>query len=381
LDILMSGPDAANELFELMTRLQAAAKPVESAEIAKPLDVLEAAAEALKSSFSGSWLGYHAYVYYADLEAAPPGAHFSQEWGLKRMMGSTLGSRGNWEEFDPAEVEVSIHESAGKPKLKSAEKAAASAVKAFEHAKSEGISILAAELDDNPDSFLTKQKEDLEKLESLSADKITQIWSPSGQIIIRDMIAVGQGYRVPPHVKVLAEVASLRSAFRVCEMGALICQKAASHLERKSRKRKKNDLIGTNVFLGHGRSGEWRKLKDFLQDRLGLPWDEFNRVPVAGVTNIARLSEMLDSAAVAFIILTAEDEMADGHTQARMNVIHEAGLFQGRLGFTKAILLLEEGCSQFSNIEGLGQIRFAKGNIATAFEEIRLVLEREGLLS
>ena len=73
--------------------------------------------------------------------------------------------------------------------------------------------------------------------------------------------------------------------------------------------------------------------------------------------------------------------MADGHTQARMNVIHEAGLFQGRLGFTKAILLLEEGCSQFSNIEGLGQVRFAKENIATAFEQIRLVLEREGLLS
>jgi predicted nucleotide-binding protein len=133
--------------------------------------------------------------------------------------------------------------------------------------------------------------------------------------------------------------------------------------------------------LGHGRSNEWRKLKDFVQDRLGLPWDEFNRIPVAGITNVARLSEMLEAAAIAFIILTAEDEMVDGQVQARMNVIHEAGLFQGRLGFTKAIVLLEEGCSQFSNIEGLGQIRFPEGNIAAAFEEIRLVLEREGLLS
>ncbi len=49
-----------------------------------------------------------------------------------------------------------------------------------------------------------------------------------------------------------------------------------------------------------------------------------------------------------------------GVCQARMNVIHEAGLFQGRLGFTKAILLLEDGCSEFSNIQGLGQIRFPK---------------------
>lgn len=134
------------------------------------------------------------------------------------------------------------------------------------------------------------------------------------------------------------------------------------------------------MFIGHGRSNEWRKLKDFIQDRLKLPYDEFNRVPVAGVTNIARLSEMLDAAAVAFVILTAEDEMADGAMQARMNVIHEAGLFQGRLGFTKAIVLLEEDCNQFTNIEGLGQIRFSQGNIAACFEEVRQVLEREGLL-
>jgi predicted nucleotide-binding protein len=124
----------------------------------------------------------------------------------------------------------------------------------------------------------------------------------------------------------------------------------------------------------------WRELKDFIQDRLHLPWDEFNRVPVAGVTNIARLSEMLDAAAIAFLVMTAEDEQVDGKLHARMNVIHEAGLFQGRLGFTRAILLLEEECEEFSNIHGLGQIRFPKGNIKAAFDDVRQVLEREGLV-
>ena len=81
---------------------------------------------------------------------------------------------------------------------------------------------------------------------------------------------------------------------------------------------------------------------------MGLPWDEFNRVPVAGVTNIARLSEMLDLAAIAFLVMTAEDEMVDGGLQARMNVVHEAGLFQGRLGFTKAIVLLEDECNELA---------------------------------
>ena len=111
-----------------------------------------------------------------------------------------------------------------------------------------------------------------------------------------------------------------------------------------------------------------------------MPYDEFNRVPVAGITNIARLSEMLDAAACAFVIMTGEDEQADGKVQARTNVIHEVGLFQGRLGFTKAIVLLEEGCEEFSNIQGLGQIRFSKGNISAKFEEIRQVLEREGVI-
>jgi predicted nucleotide-binding protein len=64
---------------------------------------------------------------------------------------------------------------------------------------------------------------------------------------------------------------------------------------------------------------------------------------------------------------------------ARENVVHEIGLFQGRLGFGRAIILLEEGCEEFSNIQGLGQIRFPKGNIGAKFEDIRAVLEREGL--
>lgn len=89
---------------------------------------------------------------------------------------------------------------------------------------------------------------------------------------------------------------------------------------------------------------------------------------------------MLDEAAIAFLIMTAEDEQADEKLHARLNVIHEVGLFQGRLGFNRAIVLLEDGCEEFSNIEGLGQIRFPKGNISAAFEEIRQVLERECLI-
>lgn len=133
------------------------------------------------------------------------------------------------------------------------------------------------------------------------------------------------------------------------------------------------------VFIGHGRSPLWRELKDFLQDRLGLPWDEFNREAVAGYSTFERLSEMLTHAKFAFLIMTAEDEHTDSSLHARENVVHEVGLFQGKLGPRKAIILLEDGCKEFSNIIGLCQIRFPKAHISAAFEEIRRVLEREGI--
>jgi predicted nucleotide-binding protein with TIR-like domain len=134
------------------------------------------------------------------------------------------------------------------------------------------------------------------------------------------------------------------------------------------------------IFIGHGRSPLWRELKDFIQDRLRLQWEEFNREPAAGYTTLERLESMLSKSAFAFLVMTAEEEHADSAIHARPNVIHEIGLFQGRLGPRRAIVLLEEGCSEFSNISGLGQIRFPKGDIAARFDEVRRVLEGEGLL-
>ena len=138
--------------------------------------------------------------------------------------------------------------------------------------------------------------------------------------------------------------------------------------------------LGRRVFIGHGRSPIWRELKDFLADRLALPWDEFNREASAGYATVDRLRVMLDQAAFALLVMTAEDEHADARVHARQNVIHELGLFQGRLGMHRAIILIEEGCSEFSNIQGLSQIRFPRGYIGACFEDVRKVLERERLL-
>lgn len=368
----------SNELFGITDRLEEVAAKNKAPEIEGPVRSLEAAADEVGKTWSGSWFGYHSRVYYRDLKPPPPGARFDLQWGLIEAFSS--GTVGEWAEYDFAEVQTAIFKQAGNPDLKQAREVAKSAREVFEDCREEMSSLLSTALQDHEDPFLTKLKEQAESLRPFGATDFINHYSPKGQFISRDTVALSQGLQTPPHLAVLAEAMSLLSAGQRCADLTKVIRRAASHLAKRERYSRRAEEVGTNVFIGHGGSKVWRDLKDFVQDRLALPWDEFNRVPVAGVTNVARLSEMLDEAAIAFLIMTAEDEQADGEWHARMNVVHEAGLFQGRLGFTKAIVLLEEGCEEFSNIQGLGQIRFPKGNIAPAFEEIRRVLEREGLI-
>lgn len=151
-------------------------------------------------------------------------------------------------------------------------------------------------------------------------------------------------------------------------------------IEKSGREKNLVGKSSKKVFIGHGQSLMWLKLQRFLETKLGLETEEFNSISTAGLAITERLENMLDVAGFAFLVATAEDEHSDKKIYARMNVVHEAGLFQGRLGFKKAIVLLEEGCEEFSNIHGLVQIRFAKGRIETVFEDIRQVSEREGLM-
>ncbi len=371
-------PDYPGELRDISERLSATSTRVDDPGFAEPVAALEDAATDAARAWSGSSLGYHATVYYADLKPPPPGVHFSSEWGFH---GRFQGTTGDWLEYAYDDVLAALKRQAGVDDLAALEQHSAEAREAVEAARGEIASILHAFLTRQPDEFLQSMQNEVEELLVLTKAQGIQAQMPQGRAFMsRDSLAVTQGLKPAPHQEILAEVVALRAPFTAAKELAVLAGRAASHIERLLAAPQASREQGSSVFIGHGRSLLWRELKDFVQDRLGLPWDEFNRVPVAGITNIARLAEMLDGAGIAFLVLTAEDERADGAVVARQNVVHEAGLFQGRLGFTRAIVLLEEGCAEFSNIQGLGQIRFPAGRISAAFEEVRLVLEREGFL-
>jgi predicted nucleotide-binding protein len=131
------------------------------------------------------------------------------------------------------------------------------------------------------------------------------------------------------------------------------------------------------IFVGHGRSQLWRDLKDHLQDKHGYTIEAYETGARAGHCIRDILEEMAAKSSFAILVMTAEDEQADGVHRARQNVVHEAGLFQGRLGFARAIMLLEDGVEEFSNVQGVQYIRFARGNIKESYGEVLATLRRE----
>ena len=131
------------------------------------------------------------------------------------------------------------------------------------------------------------------------------------------------------------------------------------------------------VFIGHGHDPQWRDLKDHLHDLHGFEVVAYEVGPRAGLSVKEILEKMLSTSSFALLVLTGEDIHSDGEPHARENVIHELGLFQARLGFPRAIALLEEGVKEFSNILGVNQIRFANGHIRETFGDVIATIRRE----
>jgi predicted nucleotide-binding protein len=134
------------------------------------------------------------------------------------------------------------------------------------------------------------------------------------------------------------------------------------------------------VFIGHGRSSLWARVQTFLENDLRLKTISYESGSRAGESIVPVLESMLQKATFAVLVMTAEDQGPDGSKRARQNVVHEAGLFQGQLGFNRAILLQQNGVEDFSNVAGLQYIPFDGENIASTFWELQRVLKREGMI-
>jgi hypothetical protein len=149
---------------------------------------------------------------------------------------------------------------------------------------------------------------------------------------------------------------------------------AQAHLIAAPVKSKK-----TVVFIGHGRASDWRDLKDHLVDKHSIQVEAYETGARAGHTIRDVLEEMMEKSSLAILVHTPEDELADGSFNSRPNVIHETGLFQGKLGFSRAIVLLKDGTAEFSNLAGVQQVRYS--DIRQTFGEVLAWIRREEMQS
>lgn len=130
--------------------------------------------------------------------------------------------------------------------------------------------------------------------------------------------------------------------------------------------------MGNSVFISHGHAELLKfQLKDFVQEKLGKTALILSEQPNNGLTVVEKLEVASEKCNKAIILLTKDDEMANGAKRSRQNVIHEIGFFQGKYGRKNVILLCEEGVELFTNISGIVYIKFNSKHFPEVFEQLR----------
>ena len=137
------------------------------------------------------------------------------------------------------------------------------------------------------------------------------------------------------------------------------------------------DIIGSSqpiredkIFITHGRNLVWRELQSYVEKDLGIPTIELSQQAYGGRSTLQKLKEESDTCRYAIVLMTGDDEMADGTSRARENVIHEIGYFQGKYGTDAVCIVYETGTSIPSNIDGLGRVQFPKDNVKAGFSDL-----------
>ncbi len=366
-------------VLERLRDIEAQVLQLECREIA-PVDeaqfrLYEARLEQLEASHSHSWFGDHSSTYYEDFRAPPAGKSFDVEWGFVPRF--DVSSNRGWRVYSRTEIREFVFDGIGEDIFNRCHGAAEELTREFVSLRDQALDLLGFVSNASISRYVTRIDETIKPFSI--ADYINGKAKECPRMT-RDSEEIAKGSVVPAHVQYVAAIQSFDvSKRKLKELSGILRNsiELISMLNSESVTQVKENRI----FIGHGRSEQWRVLKDFVRDTLQFDYEEFNRVSAAGINTQERLGDMLNSCNFAFLILTAEDVHSDDTIHARENVVHECGLFQGRLGWRRAIVLLEEGCNEFSNVVGLGQIRFPRGNIGACFEQIRQVLHRESLIA
>jgi sugar/nucleoside kinase (ribokinase family) len=152
------------------------------------------------------------------------------------------------------------------------------------------------------------------------------------------------------------------------------------NLLREGETERRRASLARGVFVAHGRDPAWYQIKEFIEQECELRVYAFETESWESRNITEALSGYLDRCSFAVCVLTGEDMTEDGRRRARQNVIHEAGLFQGRYGFDRVLLLVDEECDFHLDPIGLNVVTFPRRDLASAFWQISRMIRQQGFV-
>lgn len=219
--------DSILELTAKVQELNALAEYGRSKTFLSSIASAEMKCKVLSRSFCGSWLGYHSRLYFGEFSPVSGDAAFSVEWGLMDRFSNS--SSPEWKEFDSQTVREFIFDG-DDDFSEDICRTARESWEAFVSIRLEVNSILEYI---ESDSFLKARCEELNELNLKTVSEFLKEWKPQALAISRDSRAYSEGFKIPEHVRVRAEIASLQYVFELCTHAERIVKQIASHLGRK----------------------------------------------------------------------------------------------------------------------------------------------------
>ncbi len=347
-----------------------------------------AIANRLHLSWSGSWAGFHASLYYTGFGQPALTEQFNSEWG------SINGIPSHWEEKSYADVKDYVDSQYSGIRFKDAAREVTDfreqAVVLHRHICDEFSFIEGVPL------FIREAKL-LNSLEVLTWGKSMQQFIKDREpttYMSRDSLAMNQGTKVAPHIQMEAEMDSVRSVIRGIEK---FIEDARSLVRRMEVRREiaqpllqanngggvmqahqdeeETDVDPRSVFVVHGRDEAARQaMFDFLRsiNLRPLEWSEAVNATGTASPYIGQVLDIAFARAQAVVVLMTPDDEArlceefrNDHDpphesqltpQARPNVLFEAGMAMGRNPDRTILVELGE-LRPFSDVAGRHAIR------------------------
>ncbi len=193
----------------------------------KHLYSLREKAEKLSDSWSGSWVGFHASLYYGDFEKPSLQENFDVEWG------SINGIPQKWTQKSFEDAQKKIEKGIVKTNFEYIFEKVKPLVKKAESLRNTLITELSFVKSDNSLRSELELVTDIEKLNfGTSANVFVKNMTPS-QAWTRDSSAAAQGLKVPPHIKYQAQVMAVLSMISDIEKFVSLSNQLVRQLEIK----------------------------------------------------------------------------------------------------------------------------------------------------